>query len=255
MKKIQKVVTGYVSDFIGNSIYDVLKFIFMNFVGVSLSSYITQKVVSPYAPTIVVVILTTLAAILSVISILLAYKKYRKYKFRILSMYVNFEYMGDKVKITTETTVRAKRSNLDGIYNRYTWFADEKSRVRCLTAGMKIKRLPRKDTSNEYRVLFGRMLRKGDEVTYKTEVTCENKHKHFKNFYSREIITPLDHLVITVVIPAKYGYNIIERSKILGSAYSDFSESETFDFLNTYTWDIEEKPELGYEYKLLWKKG
>ncbi len=59
---------------------------------------------------------------------------------------------------------------------------------------------------------------------------------------------------MTVAVPTKFGYTKIERSRILGSAYSDSSSNKTFEFLNTYTWDIEEKLEIGYEYKLLWKK-
>lgn len=254
MKKIKNVIKNYAVDIIGSSIYDILKFLFMNCIGFSTVGFAINKVFASYLPATICITISIIGAFLAIILIILLYKKHRKYKFRILSMNVNFEYMGDKMIITTITRVRAKRTNLDGIYNRYSWFEDEKTRVKCLTSGMRIERLPKKDTSNEYRVMFGRKLRKGEEVTYKTWVYCENKHKHFKDFYSREIITPLDHLVMTVVVPAKFGYTKIERSKILGSAYSDSSYSETFDFLNTYTWDIEEKPEIGYEYKLLWKK-
>lgn len=254
MEKIKSIIKNYVVDIIGSSIYDILKFLLMNCIGFSTVVFAINKVIASYLPTAIGIFISIIGASFVIALIILLYKKYRKYKFRILSMDVNLEYMGDKVIITTITTVRAKRDNLDGIYNRYSWFEDEKTRVKCLTSGMRIERLPKKDTSNEYRVMFGRKLRKGEEVTYKTRVYCENKHKHFKNFYSREIIVPLDHLIMTVVVPSKFGYTKIERSKILGSAYSDSSYNETFEFFNTYTWDIEEKPEIGYEYKLLWKK-
>ena len=227
----------------------------MNFLGASLSLYITEKIVTPYVPIIVASIFAIINIVVTIALILVAYKKLRKYKFKILTIKVNFEYMGDRVRITTEACVRAKRSNLNSIYNRYSWFPDEKSYVKCLTAGMKIKKLPKRDTSIEYKVLFGKTLRKGEEITYTTQVICENKHKHFNDFYSRKIIAPIDHLTMTVVIPSEYGYNKIECSKILDSAYNDSSCSKTFDFLNTYTWDVEEVPKLGYEYKLLWKKG
>lgn len=254
MRKVRNIVQDFIFNIIGNSVYDILKFLFTNCICISIVSFTTKKILDPYLPTIITILFTIIISIMFVVAIILGYRKYGKYQFKILLMNVNFEYMGDKVVVTTTNTIQSKRKNLNMVYHRYSWFEDEKTNVKCLTDGMKIKKLPKKDTSNEYIVVFGKKLKKGEKITYITQVHCENKHNHFKDFYSREIIIPMEHLTITVVIPAKFGYTQIERSKILGSAYSDLSNSETFSFLNTYTWDIDEEPRMGYEYKLHWKK-
>lgn len=254
MKKVIERIRKYMSDIIGNSIYDILKFVLLSSSGVSVTGYAVQRIIEPYFSTLFVVIITAVVIGITTMLILWGYKKHRKYKYKIQDMNVNFEYTGDKIIATTETTVVSNRNDLSSIYSRYSWFDDEKSTVTCLTKGMKIKCLPKKDTSNEYLILLGRKLRKGDVITYKTRVCCENKHKHFNNFYSREIIRPVGNLTITVIVPSKFGYNKIERSKIKGSAYSDASDTEVFDFINTHTWNIGTRVEVGCEYKLIWHK-
>lgn len=196
---------------------------------------------------------TFLGISLASVIFVVVYSKLRKHKFRIKEMIIYFEYEQNQIIVTSEITVIALRANLCDIYNRYTWFPDEHSKVKCLTKGFAIKKLPQKDISYEYKVDFNRVLKKGEEITYKVRVINSNKHKHFKDFYSREIIAPIDNLTINISIPSRYGFSKITRSIIFGSAYSDQSDSKTFDFNNAHTWEIG-APKLGYEYKLEWVK-
>lgn len=252
--KFKVAISKYKDDIIGSTIYDVLKFCTMCLFSMIASGglfYNVSKLLTDYSLLIWGSALSGL--IIAFIGFVLGYKKIRKYKFRIKEMLVYFEYEQERVIVTSEITVKALRTNLSNIYHRYTWFPDERSKTKCLTDGFTIKRLPQRDTSYEYKVEFNRVLKKGEEVTYKVRIINENKHRHFKNFYSREIIAPIDNLVIDVNIPSRYGFKKITQSIILGSAYSDHSESKTFNFNNTYIWRIG-TPMIGYEYKLEWSK-
>lgn len=167
-----------------------------------------------------------------------------------MEMDVNFEYMEEKVVVISKISVKALRKGLDKIYNGNTWFPDEKTRISCLEKEFSIEKLPKRDTLSEYYVRFNKVLKKGEIITFTTKVVNENKKKHFKDFYARGIISPIGKLIITVVIPSKYGYKFLTKEVTKGGAYNDFAIKEKFEFVNTYRWVIEE-PKLGYEYKLL----
>jgi len=252
--RLRRAISKYKEDIIGNSIYDILKFCFMCLFSMIISSGLLHNMAKFFSDyPLLLCGCTFLGLIISFAIFVIIYKKLRRYKLRIKKMVVHFEYEQEQIIVTSEITVKALRPNLSDIYNRYTWFPDEHSQVKCLTRGFTIKKLPKKDTSYEYKVDFNRVLKKGEEVTYKVRVINNNKHGHFKDFYSREIIVPIDNLIINISVPSRYGFSKIKRSIILGSAYSDQSETETFDFNNTHIWEID-TPMLGYEYKLEWKK-
>lgn len=253
MSKINSVVKQYIQDFIGNGIYDLIKFLLGLFTMTTIGTGITYKILDLLLTNVYLIITISICIMLIFIGIFIKiYSHIGKYKYHITEMNVNFEYSEDKVIVISKIEARALRNGLDKIYNRTTWFPDEKTRISCLEKEFSIERLPKRDTSNEYYVKFNRKLKKGEPITFTTKVVNGNKHRHFKDFYSREIITPLDKLNITVVVPSKYGYRFLTKETIKGSAYNDFVEKEKFEFVNTYTWKIE--PKLGYEYKLLWEK-
>ena len=159
--KWKSKIQNYKDNIISNGVYDILKFYLQCIITAIISSSVWHKFLQLFldSPRLIWGV-TTVATIVVLAAFLVIYKKIRKHKYHIKDLKVNFEYQGDKIIITSEITVKALRSNLDCIYNRYTWFLDEKSKVRCLTRGFKIKRLPRKDTSYEYYVAFGRKLKK-----------------------------------------------------------------------------------------------
>lgn len=253
MNKIYRVTKQYIQDFIGNGIYDLIKFLLALFTTTTIGTGVTYKILDLLLTNVYLIITISICIMLVFIVIFIKiYSHVRKYKYHITEMNVNFEYLEDKVIVTSKITVIALRKGLDKIYNRTTWYPDEKNRISCLEKEFSIERLPERDTSNEYYVKFNKKLKKGESITFTTKVVNGNKNRHFKDFYSREIITPMDKLNITVVIPSKYGYRFLTKETIKGSAYNDFAEKEKIEFLNTYTWEIE--PKLGYEYKLLWEK-
>lgn len=254
MSTIQKYVKQYTQDFIGNGIYDLLKFLLGLFITTIIGTGAIYEITGLlFENKYIIFLISICAMILSIFVFVLVYKYIRKYKYKIIKMEVNFEYKQDKVIVISKIKVRALREGVDRIYNRTTWFPDEKTKISCLEKQFSIERLPKRDTSNEFNVKFNKNLKKGEIITYTIKVVNENKKRHFKDFYSREVITPMDELIITVVIPAKFGYKYLTKETIKGSAYNDFVEKEEFEFLNTYTWKID-KPKLGFEYKILWEK-
>lgn len=253
MDHIRSSIKQYIKDFIGNGIYDLIKFLLGLFMTTVVGTGLVYKILNLLFKNVFITIFISICMMFFLIIIfIIVYRHFRKYKFHITEMNVNFEYMEEKVIVTSKITVRALRKGIDKIYNRTTWFPDEKTKILCLEKEFSIERLPKRDTSNEYYVKFNKKLKKGETITFTTKVINGNKNKHFRDFYSREIITPMDKLSITVVIPSKYGYRYLTKETIKGSAYNDFSHKEKFEFINTYTWEIE--PKLGYEYKLLWEK-
>lgn len=252
--RLKEVILGYIHDIIGNSIYDILKFLAGTLITTIISGGTIGILLRKYLSNVYLIAVLIFATVIaSLLSFFIVYRAYRKNKYRILSMKINFEYAGEKVIVTSTITVKALRNGLDSIYNRYTWYEDERSKVRCLSKGHKIRRLPRKDISYEYDVLFGKTLKRGEEITFITRVENTNVNGHFLNFYSREIITPIDFLSITVVIPSKYKIKEIYRTVIKGSAYSDFSSKKAFPFQNSHTWEIPKKDlHIGWEYKISW---
>lgn len=254
MTKWRESINEYKNDVIGNGLYDVIKFLIGLIVTNIMGTGIAYNLVNMSLGNMFITIIASfIVVVLCTILFVLVYKKTRKYKYHINRTEVNFEYSLDKIVVISQIEVKALRNGLDRIYNRTTWFPDEKTQISCLDKEFSIEQLPPKDTSNEYNVIFNKTLKKGEVITYTIKVVNENKKRHFQDFYSREIITPTDKLSMTIVIPSKYGYKYMTKQVIKGSAYNDFAEKEKQEFLNTYTWEIE-KPKLGYEYKLLWEK-
>lgn len=254
MSKIREYAKQYVQDFIGNGLYDLLKYLlslfFVSMLGTGTIYEITELFLKNKCIKLFISICSLFLFIIIFVNV---YKHIKKYKFKIIEMKINFEYKQDKIIVISEVKIKALRKGIDRIYNRTTWFPDESTRISCLEKEFTIEQLPKRDTSNEYYVKLNRTLKKGEIITFTTKVVNSNNKSHFKDFYSREIITPIDKLIMIVVIPAEYGYKYITKETIKGSAYNDFLSKEKLEFLNTYTWKIE-KPRLGYEYKLFWEK-
>ena len=248
-ERFRKYFRKYKEDVIGKSLFELVKFFFLYALVFPFLSGVLSFLFSLGG---IVFILT---AIITTIIFIVIFGKVRfsnKSKFKILKINVTFEYLGDKVITTSEVTAKAKRAGLDKMYNHYTWFDDEKSSIRCLTKNFKIQRLKgAKDTNKQYNVLFDRILKKNEIVIFKVRVIGENKNKHFKNFYTREIIAPTDNLCITLIIPSVFNVTKIKKSINGVIPKKGLIDEEEISFLGTYTWDIS-FPVIGYEYTLSW---
>ena len=107
------------------------------------------------------------------------------------------------------------------------------------------------DTNINYNVVFDETLETGKEVEYSVKVVLSNKNKHFKRFFSSEIITPIENLDIHLNIEDKSVQKVYTQ-KISSSPMNVRTEHPVeHDLLSTYHWHIP-KPELNFEYKVYW---
>lgn len=107
-------------------------------------------------------------------------------------------------------------------------------------------------TNLNYNVVFDHMLEKGEEIEFRVQAILTNYKKHFANFFSTEVITPINDLNIHL--------NILDSSikKVYTQKLSNSpinirtEEPEEHIFCSPYHWHIS-KPELNFEYKIYWQ--
>lgn len=143
------------------------------------------------------------------------------------------------------------RKGMKKIHNRITWFVDEGIELYALSEGTSIEKLDMHDTNINYNVVFDRELNVNEEVEYCVKAILTNNHKHFKNFFSSEIITPIDNLNIHLHIDNENVKKVFTQKVSDSPMNVRTEESKEHSFLHTFHWHIE-KPELHFEYMVYW---
>lgn len=139
------------------------------------------------------------------------------------------------------------------IHGRITWFVDENINLESLTKGVTIECLNLHDTNLNYNVVFDHELKKGEEVTFKIKATMSNTNRHFDNFFSTEVITPIKNLNINLTI-ADQTVKKIYTQKLSSSPMNVRTEQpEEHLFYSPFHWHIP-NPEINFEYKIYWEK-
>lgn len=139
----------------------------------------------------------------------------------------------------------------DRIHNRITWFADETIELFSLTDGVYIERLDLRDTNLNYNVVFDHILEVGEEIEFSVKAILSNKNQHFENFFSTEIITPINNLSIHLNLFDKAVKKVFTQ-KLSSSPMNVRTEPpKEHPFFSPYHWRIQ-KPELNFEYKIYW---
>ena len=137
------------------------------------------------------------------------------------------------------------------LHNRITWFADETVDVVSLTNGVSVEYLDLHDTNVNYNVVFDHLLQKDEEIEFQIKAILSNKNKHFKNFFSTEVITPIKSLNIHLSLPNSEAAKIYTQ-KLSSSPMNVRSESpKEHMFRCPFHWHIS-NPELNFEYKIYW---
>ncbi len=148
-------------------------------------------------------------------------------------------------------TTKILQGGFNKLHNRITWFDDEAIEIVSLTDGVSIEKLDLRDTNFNFNVVFNRILEKDEEVTYTIQAVLSNNNKHFKNFFSTEVITPLKqlniHLTLEDLNVRKY-----YRQKISNSPMNVRTETpKEYDYTSPSHWYVP-NPELNFEYKIFW---
>lgn len=251
MWKIRDILKKYKHDIIGNAIYDILRFIAWLIAIPLLSGVVSFNIVPIIIDnrTLEIVVISSVV-ILAIFAFLAVYWKVRKYKFIIEAQIVKMEYNYNQIIVYSDFVVTALRKNLGSFYDSYSWFEDEKSNIRCETKGFRIKRLTKRNVKYEYVIDFGRTLKKRETVSFRTKITATNVNKHFKNFFTQEIICPTKSLEIQICIPDRFKPKKITHTAFFGSERSTIFTEEK-EFYSADSWTIK-NPKLGYKYKSSW---
>ncbi len=166
---------------------------------------------------------------------------------------IDIDYYVEESSITYIKTCKSKVlvGGKDRIHNRITWFADEEISLTALTDGIRIEYLDLKDTNLNYNVIFDRLLKRGEEIEFRVKAVLSNNKKHFANFFSTEVITPINDLNIHLNI-SDISIEKIFTQKLSSSPMNIRTESpKEYLFYSPFHWHIT-APELNFEYKIYW---
>ncbi len=137
------------------------------------------------------------------------------------------------------------------IHNRITWFADETVELSSLSDKVKIQKINMQDTNINYNVVFDHILEMDEEVEFCVKAIMSNKYQHFQNFFSTEVIAPIENLYVHLKIEDK-NVRKVYTQKLSASVMNSRTEAPKENELQTtFHWHIE-KPELHFEYKVFW---
>lgn len=139
----------------------------------------------------------------------------------------------------------------DRIHNRITWFPDETIELVSLTDGVHIEHLDLRDTNLNYNVVFDHKLEIGEEIEFRIQAVLSNNKHHFANFFSTEVITPINNLCIHLNL-SDTSVKKVFTQKLSSSPMNIRTEPpQEHLFFSPYHWRIP-KPEINFEYKIYW---
>lgn len=166
---------------------------------------------------------------------------------------IDIDYYVQETSITYIKTCKSKVlvGGNDRIHNRITWFADETVELVSLTDGVYIERLDLRDTNLNYNVVFDHILEVSEEIEFRIKAVLSNEKQHFANFFSTEVITPIDCLSIHLNLSDESVKKVFTQ-KLSSSPMNVRTEPpKEHPFFSPYHWRIQ-KPELNFEYKIYW---
>lgn len=166
---------------------------------------------------------------------------------------IDIDYYVEESTITYIKTCKSKVlvGGKDRIHNRITWFADEEILLTSLTDKISIEYLDLRDTNLNYNVIFDHVLEKGEEIEFRVKAVLSNNKKHFANFFSTEVITPINDLNIHLNL-FDTSVEKIFTQKLSSSPMNIRTEApKEYLFYSPFHWHIP-SPELNFEYKIYW---
>ena len=182
----------------------------------------------------------------------IAINKFPSY-YNVEHLQIDNDYYVSQTDIIFIKTCKCKilKDGFNKIHNRITWFADEKIELILLTKNVEIEILNLRDTNLNYNVVFNHTFKRDEIVEYRIKAVLSNENKHFNNFFSSEIITPIKDLNIHLNL-IDLNVDKIYTQKISSSPLNARTEKPNeIDFFSPYHWHIP-NPEIHFEYKIYW---
>lgn len=139
----------------------------------------------------------------------------------------------------------------NSVHNRITWFVDEEVQLESLTDGVTIEMLDFPDTNLNFNVVFDHQFQRDEIIEFRVKAILSNKHGHFANFFSTEVISPIKRLSINLNLTDS-NISTIHTQKISSSPMNIRTEEPQMRiYTPPFHWHID-NPELNFEYKVYW---
>lgn len=141
---------------------------------------------------------------------------------------------------------------MNKLHNRITWFADEDVEITAVSNNITIEKLELHDTDINYNVVFKDELKQFDQIEFCIQAKLSNKHKHFKDFFSTEIIAPLRSLNVHLNIENDDIQRICTQKIATNIMNKNTQNPDEYAFRSPFHWHID-NPEIHCEYKIYWE--
>lgn len=257
---IKKIVESVIS----KGIYDIIKYLFViALAGITslaaLVISINTKYLIPYA----IIITITSAAAVTLLALLI-YKHFSPiynfyietdFKYIFLQKEYYYEYIDiDHITYKKILTLKVLCEGLDRYYDKYNWtggytpviISDDKNHTIIPTT--------KRDSFQQFEVLFGRRYRKGDVIKLILTFDLKNSENKATPAISTTIVEPTKHLILHIKIAKDYRKSsaIAQKFPITDSRIALENFEKRFDSEGEIIWEIQNPPML-LVYSLSWE--
>lgn len=251
MRKIRDAVKHYIKESLDSLLIDQLASIMFGVLVTWIVKNNLHVIDNEDVPAYIKFLILAVAfLIVYIVSTALQLRPHR-YKFRIRSLDIIVEYLGDVVNIYSTYTFTTNRFRTNKMYARRTWFSDEKFKFKIKTKGYKIERIGKLGNDNEYNIVFPKYQYFWQKKTFEAFLRGTNKKRKFENFYWYDVICPTDRITIDVRIPQEYCTKKVSLKSFLDHEGSEGSDEKIIEYNGAYKWEIN-SPKLGWSYKFEW---
>lgn len=251
MRKLKTLVKHYIKESLDSLLIDQIASICFGMLAAWVFGNNLQILDNQNIPTYVKFLLLGIAFFtVYIISTFMQLRPHR-YKFRIKSLDIIVEYLGDTINVYSTYTFKVNRFRANKMYFRRTWFSDEKFKFKVKTKGYKIKKVGILGNDYEYNIIFPKYQYFWQTKECETFFCGTNKKRKFKNFYWYDVICPTDKITIDVRIPKECCTEKVKLKSFLDHEGSVGSKEDTISYDGSYKWEIP-NPKLGWSYKFEW---
>lgn len=203
------------------------------------------------------IILTASVAFLALLLIQIVSSRYTKVQkieseYEILEKTVSFRFDGTRCYYRSEMTLLFKKKATE-YYGKYFWSGSGAVKISPENRFFRFDALKRRNRYVEYVILFDRLYKKGEKLTFTLHGEMNDPRGRFAPYFSTKVDTPTRKLKIKLHIdPQKYPITSLEQ-EIIPPIYCAHENCEqvSLDESGTYIWEID-NPELAYQYSLNW---
>ncbi len=248
MKRIRSIIKHYIKESLDSLLVDQIASTAFGLLVTWIIGYNLQIIDNSYVLAKFLILAIVFLAFY-IISTIIQLRPHR-YKFRMKSIDILVEYLGDTVKVYSTYKFSTNRFRANYMYTRRSWFSDESFTLKSKTKGYKIRKIRDIGETYEYYIVFPKSQYFWETKEFQCEFTGSNKKRKFENFYWYDVICPTDKINIEVHIPKKYCTDKIELKSFLNHEDADGNEKIIKTFNGAYKWPI--KPKVGWSYIFEW---